>query len=623
MVLGMINDCQLAIDCKFSSDQLIYRGEGNSSLVVAIQPTCQVIRLLKSDAKKLQNANDVLTHLLQHIDFNRNILPDVIGEHLFSSPQLVYLESRQLETIKSFVHDKRPSFRLEKTLTNCGYALLMNDCCTIPPAIDNYDWSLHSVIAVEIKPKQGFLPNANLFRMNDVLKLKSQICRFGLSQFYKLQKKSIKSISSYCPLDLFSGCPSRTFHALLCLMNNPQNNFRVFLNSHLLFDDQCDIGHLRSVLSRFLSVRRNGKHFKANPFTDDVANKVIDPIHSFALLLAQILTVPLCDDSKENDCQPEIYRKGNKNDYKHMPNVIRELENLDCQQRYVFYRTFIEFFEKMANLTNINDLNNNQTALQSFINDHYRQSDDFMAIKNKKSKSLTIDHHSLVQCRLHASKQPNPLFCDSLSECQDKSLQHGLPVGCILDSILRAQQLDTIDSFIAVDLMDKLFLKYKTLKHDLSIQGDCLYPIDTQRPECRERLEKFIVQNSQDLDTLWRFLISLTAKDCSIMIAMKHDDDRYENGFVQPSSTSCSSIHVTDKTTGRPYLCRLSIIDLDYKPACKIQRMLHNDRRMILTFLSSIYKSNKCHETGVAADNIQMEEQLTDYIGQELASYLT
>ena len=75
-------------------------------------------------------------------------------------------------------------------------------------------------------------------------------------------------------------------------------------------------------------------------------------------------------------------------------------------------------------------------------------------------------------------------------------------MGCILDSILRAQQLDTIDSFIAVDLMDKLFLKYKTLKHDLSIQGDCLYPIDTQRPECRERLEKFIVQNSRDLDTV-------------------------------------------------------------------------------------------------------------------------
>lgn len=34
IVLAMINDC------KFSSDQLIYRGEGNSSLVVAIQPVC-------------------------------------------------------------------------------------------------------------------------------------------------------------------------------------------------------------------------------------------------------------------------------------------------------------------------------------------------------------------------------------------------------------------------------------------------------------------------------------------------------------------------------------------------------------------------------------------------------
>lgn len=265
------------------------------------------------------------------------------------------------------------------------------------------------------------MPNASLFRMNDVLRLKSQICRFGLSQFYKLQKKSIQSISSYCPLDLFSGCPSRTLYALLCLMNNPQNNFRVFLNSHLLFDDQCDIGQLRSVLARFFFVRRNssGKHFKVNPLTVDVDNnKTIDPIHSFGLLLMQILTVPLCDDSKENDCQPEIYRKGNKNDYKHMPNVIRELENLDCQQRYVFCRTFIEFFEKMAATTNSNDLNNNQTALESTINDQYIESDHFMAIKNKKSKSITTDHHGLIQCRLHASKQPIPLICDLISQCQ-------------------------------------------------------------------------------------------------------------------------------------------------------------------------------------------------------------
>lgn len=84
-----------------------------------------------------------------------------------------------------------------------------------------------------------------------------------------------------------------------------------------------------------------------------------------------------------------------------------------------------------------------------------------------------------------------------------------MPVGSILDSILRAQQLDTIDSFIAVELMDKLFLKYKALKHHLSLQGNCLYPIDPQRPECRESLEKFILQNAQDLDTVVSYHISV------------------------------------------------------------------------------------------------------------------
>lgn len=44
---------------------------------------------------------------------------------------------------------------------------------------------------------------------------------------------------------------------------------------------------------------------------------------------------------------------------------------------------------------------------------------------------------------------------------------------------------------------------------------------------------------------------------------------------------------ITNKSTGHRYLVSVSITDLDYKQAYKIERTLHNDRRMINAFLSA------------------------------------
>ena len=52
--------------------------------------------------------DNVLAHLLQHIDFNVNILPDVFPKCFFSPPQLFCLDSHTIERIKNLVKDKRP-----------------------------------------------------------------------------------------------------------------------------------------------------------------------------------------------------------------------------------------------------------------------------------------------------------------------------------------------------------------------------------------------------------------------------------------------------------------------------------------------------------------------------------
>lgn len=97
------------------------------------------------------------------------------------------------------------------------------------------------------------------------------------------------------------------------------------------------------------------------------------------------------------------------------------------------------------------------------------------------------------------------------------------------------------------------------------------------------------------------FSLSLTAKDCSIMIALHRLDsdtkqlELFEIATSQPSSTSSSSttmFDVFDEITEKYFLTKLAIIDLDFKPPIKIHRTLHNDRRMIDAFFDFLYRNH-------------------------------
>lgn len=59
-----------------------------------------------------------------------------------------------------------------------------------------------------------------------------------------------------------------------------------------------------------------------------------------------------------------------------------------------------------------------------------------------------------------------------------------------------AQRLDSIDSFIAVQIFNKLYFKYKTLKHDLGIAY--LYPYNNNF--FKKTLEQFILENAEDFN---------------------------------------------------------------------------------------------------------------------------
>lgn len=60
------------------------------------------------------------------------------------------------------------------------------------------------------------------------------VCNLSLTGTFCNSFFQIPNLSKYDPLDLFSGSKERIHEALKALCNNPQNNFRVFLNGSLI-----------------------------------------------------------------------------------------------------------------------------------------------------------------------------------------------------------------------------------------------------------------------------------------------------------------------------------------------------------------------------------------------------
>ncbi|XP_052842213.1 inositol-pentakisphosphate 2-kinase [Drosophila gunungcola] len=184
--------------------------------------------------------------------------------------------------INEHIRAQRPISRLDKEFVG-PFGLLLPDVTQLPATFDVLLANLQAkgttgdgtrsgvrrlgdTYAIEIKPKQGWLQLAS--DVNDLFDLmpageetkrkeeprsqekrdeKEELghrdkcwCRFCSMQLLKLHNGKIKRLGHYCPLDLFSGAPSRMFDALDALLACPQNNLRVFQNGNLIYGDHAN-----------------------------------------------------------------------------------------------------------------------------------------------------------------------------------------------------------------------------------------------------------------------------------------------------------------------------------------------------------------------------------------------
>ncbi|TRZ01614.1 hypothetical protein DNTS_022970 [Danionella cerebrum] len=212
---------------KMDENDWKYHGEGNKSLVVSHLQHCQVLRLLKFPSEdsahtRQQTAEQAFRHILNIMDYSKYIMKPLLGEKYVHSGEVVRLPLDFVRELSLKVQQERPELRCDKvmdTFSGCGLCLPNLTQLPLQHLRDH-----RPPICVEIKPKCGFLP----WSRQITKECKRKVCRFCMHQHYKLANGKWKRLSRYCPLDLFSGSKQRMYVALKNLLEEPQNNLKIF-----------------------------------------------------------------------------------------------------------------------------------------------------------------------------------------------------------------------------------------------------------------------------------------------------------------------------------------------------------------------------------------------------------
>ncbi|XP_048489288.1 inositol-pentakisphosphate 2-kinase isoform X1 [Plutella xylostella] len=202
-----------------------YINEGNVHIVLELTGTEYVVRIIKEDDKPVDGGC-----IKEHVDFVNVVMTPLLSSSA-EKQELVEIPREQLHELSQGFQQLRPAHRRHKTRFSMYAIKTLNLLTLNPKCKSNY--------CIEIKPKEGFMSPA--FK-------ETGKCYFCLKQFLKLEENVIENVSGYCPLDLFSGDRSRMKRAVLSLIENPQNNFKLFKDGVLVYNEKSSEKDLQDLL---------------------------------------------------------------------------------------------------------------------------------------------------------------------------------------------------------------------------------------------------------------------------------------------------------------------------------------------------------------------------------------
>uniref|UniRef100_A0A3Q4BFE1 Inositol-pentakisphosphate 2-kinase n=1 Tax=Mola mola TaxID=94237 RepID=A0A3Q4BFE1_MOLML len=207
---------------KMDENDWKYHGEGNKSLVVS--HLSRVLRLLKyptedSENPPQQTVEQAFRQIQNIVDFSSNVMSSLLGEKFVHSGEVVKLPLEFVRQLSIKVQHQRPCDKVMDIYSGCALCL---PNLTYPVL---YQPTHTPPLCVEIKPKCGFLPSSKHVSKD----IKTKVCRFCMHQLCKqVANAKWKRRSLYCPLDLFSRNRQRMHFAIRQLIEEPQNNFKIF-----------------------------------------------------------------------------------------------------------------------------------------------------------------------------------------------------------------------------------------------------------------------------------------------------------------------------------------------------------------------------------------------------------
>ncbi|XP_054640305.1 inositol-pentakisphosphate 2-kinase [Dunckerocampus dactyliophorus] len=220
---------------KMDENDWRYHGEGNKSLVVSHVQLSKVLRLLKYPAEDSENPPQTTEQAFRQIqnivDFSTNVMSNLLGEKFIHSGEVVKLPLEFVRQLSIKVQHQRPAWRCDKVMD------IYSGCALCLPNLTSPSLQQPShppPLCVEIKPKCGFLPSAKHISRD----IKTKVCRFCMHQHYKVANGRWKRRSLYCPLDLFSGSRQRMHFAIRQLIEEPQNNFKIFKGGQCIYSSK-------------------------------------------------------------------------------------------------------------------------------------------------------------------------------------------------------------------------------------------------------------------------------------------------------------------------------------------------------------------------------------------------
>uniref|UniRef100_A0A4W3HU47 Inositol-pentakisphosphate 2-kinase n=1 Tax=Callorhinchus milii TaxID=7868 RepID=A0A4W3HU47_CALMI len=283
---------------------------------------CQVLRFLKFPAELAQPnkaLEEVPRRLNNIVDFSKHVMKPLLGEN-FVQPGvrtlLICYWSRCNKVMDTF----------------SGYTLCLPDLTKFQSC---QRIERRPPLCIEIKPKCGFIP----FSSHVTKEIKQRVCRYCMHQHLKVANGKWKRISKYCPLDLFSGNKQRMYFALKSLLQEAQNNLKIFKNGELIFgckDDQdclMDLNELANHLKAYF--------FPANGVVSGpqcTRTVIKELIHVISMALLSNPKAPTGAVKRNRDSEKRSYCEASHVPREALRNGIHSLENSDLPRDSVLWR---------------------------------------------------------------------------------------------------------------------------------------------------------------------------------------------------------------------------------------------------------------------------------------------